>query len=146
MPSGWTFAGNHRGTGGSTKIAKIMVIHWTFDLFTGKVKFCFPMHFVWEKTFKKSSSPKTEHALWLNLRIYHRENGRSYQKLLKRIVVHWQLDLFYGKVQFCFLMHLYGKKMFQKFQNNFSSGASGPIFASNFHMGASLGRGGTKDY
>ena len=69
---GWIFAWII-GDRGSTKVAKIKVIHWhlTF-LWQGQV--CFLMHLYGKKHLKILFS-KTEDGLWLNLCIYHLERA-----------------------------------------------------------------------
>ena len=61
---------NHPGRG-STKVAKIMVVHWHLT-FLRQGQVCFPMHLYGKKHLKILFS-KTEDALWLNLCIYHWE-------------------------------------------------------------------------
>ena len=101
MPWGWTFAGII-GDGRSTKIAKRMIVRWhlTF-LQQGRL---LPYAFVWEKPLKLFFA-KTEHALWLNLCIYLREQ-EGYQSNGRTLT----FDPFMVS-QFCFLMHLYGKNV-----------------------------------
>ena len=57
------------GGGGSTKVAKIMVLHWHLT-FLRQGQVCFPMHLYGKKHLKIFFS-KTKDALWLNLCIYH---------------------------------------------------------------------------
>ena len=88
MPLGWIFAeviGNER----STKVAKIIVVHWHFT-FLRRGQVCFPMHlyghhtFVWETCweFQTTSSLKPLsqcclHFMWSLLRLGERNIARK---------------------------------------------------------------------
>ena len=61
---------NHQGQG-STKVAKIMVIHWHLT-FLRQGQACFLMHLYGKKCLKILFS-KIQDGLWLNLCIYHLE-------------------------------------------------------------------------
>ena len=114
------------GTGGLPKLLK-KLSYMTFDLFTAKSSLL-PYAFEWEKPLKIFFS-KTEHALWLNLCIYLREQ-ESYQNCYNNGCT-LTFDLF--TVRSILLPYAFvWEKMF-RISNNFSSGASGPILL-KFHM------------
>ena len=93
MPWGWIFAQIIR-EGRSTKVAKIMVVHWRLTFFRrGQV--CFSVHlyghhtFVWDKCweFQTTSSLKPlsqccSNFMWSLLRLGER-------KIAKMVAVHW---------------------------------------------------------
>ena len=93
MPWGWIFAqiiGDER----STKIAKIIVVHWCFT-FLRRGQLCFPMHlygthtFVWKKCWEfQTTSPLKplgqccSNFIWSLLRF-------GEQKIAKIVTIHW---------------------------------------------------------
>ena len=112
---------------GSTKIAKIMVIH-LYLTFLRQGQVCFFMHFYGEKHLKILFS-ETEVGLWLNLCIYHLE-WAVYQSCLNNCHT-LTFNLFTARSSLRLYAFVWAPCICMEnmliISNGFSSEASGPV-------------------